>query len=67
MFIIFADMFLVGTAMLTFAMGLYVMFIGTRSMKEKGPWLSGSNLFGLFCMKVNFQKLFIFGHIFLGT
>lgn len=45
------DMFLVGTAMLTFGMGLFVMFVGTRSTKGKGPWLSGSNLFGLFSMK----------------
>jgi hypothetical protein len=47
--------------MLTFGMGLYVMFVGTRSTKGKGPWLSGSNLFGLFSMKVTFQKLFVFG------
>ena len=67
MFIIFADMFLVGTAMLTFGMGLYVMFVGTRSMKEKGPWLSGSNLFGLFSMKVislSSEAFCIWTHIF---
>ncbi|XP_059281557.1 uncharacterized protein LOC132035301 [Lycium ferocissimum] len=38
------DMFLLGTAMLTFGMGLYVMFVGSRN---KGP---GQNMF-------NFQTL----------
>lgn len=45
------DMFLVGTAMLIFGMGLYVMFVGTKTMKEKGSGLSGSNFFGLFYLK----------------
>ncbi|PON36241.1 hypothetical protein PanWU01x14_330010 [Parasponia andersonii] len=45
------DMFLVGTAMLIFGFGLYTMFVGSKSVKEKGPWLAGSNLFGLFYMK----------------
>lgn len=45
-------MFLVGTAMLMFGFGLYAMFVGSKTMKEKGPRLSGSNLFGLFYMKV---------------
>ncbi|KAF8410609.1 hypothetical protein HHK36_003141 [Tetracentron sinense] len=46
------DMFLVGTAMLMFGMGLYVMFVGTKNMKgENGKWLSESNLFGLFYLK----------------
>lgn len=44
------DMFLVGTAMLMFGVGLYTMFVGSKSVKEKG--LVGSNLFGLFQMKV---------------
>ncbi|KAJ1395922.1 hypothetical protein SESBI_33008 [Sesbania bispinosa] len=49
------DMFLVGTALLVFGVGLYVMFVGSRTTtstgKEKEPWLSGSNLLGLFHMK----------------
>ncbi|KAF5445038.1 hypothetical protein F2P56_034121 [Juglans regia] len=45
------DMFLVGTAMLMFGMGLYVIFVGKKTMTRKGPQLSGSNLFGLFYMK----------------
>ncbi|XP_057975514.1 uncharacterized protein LOC131162913 [Malania oleifera] len=45
------DLFLVGTAMLVFGMGLYVMFVGTKSIKEKGPRLPGSNLFGLFYLR----------------
>ncbi|XP_030931102.1 uncharacterized protein LOC115956984 [Quercus lobata] len=45
------DMFLVGTAMLIFGMGLYVMFVGTKTMKEKGSGLSESNFFGLFYLK----------------
>ncbi|KAG7941616.1 hypothetical protein I3843_16G054200 [Carya illinoinensis] len=45
------DMFLVGTAMLMFGMGLYVIFVGKKTMTGKGPRLSGSNLFGLFYMK----------------
>lgn len=50
--IIPADMFLVGTAMIMFGMGLYVIFVGKKTIKGKGPRLSGSNLFGLFPMKV---------------
>ncbi|KAF8377472.1 hypothetical protein HHK36_030851 [Tetracentron sinense] len=46
------DMFLVGTAMLMFGMGLYVMFVGLKDTKrENGRLLSGSNLFGLFYIK----------------
>ncbi|PON88026.1 hypothetical protein TorRG33x02_162280 [Trema orientale] len=45
------DTFLVGTAMLIFGFGVYTMFVGSKSVKEKGPWLAGSNLFGLFYMK----------------
>ncbi|KAB1220516.1 hypothetical protein CJ030_MR3G015769 [Morella rubra] len=45
------DMFLVGTAMIMFGMGLYVIFVGKKTIKGKGPRLSGSNLFGLFPMK----------------
>ncbi|XP_015881469.3 uncharacterized protein LOC107417366 [Ziziphus jujuba] len=46
------DMFLVGTAMLMFGFGLYAMFVGSNIIKEKGSTLSGSNLFGLFYMKM---------------
>ncbi|KAJ7966690.1 UPF0114 domain-containing protein [Quillaja saponaria] len=45
------DMFLVGMAMLIFGVGLYVMFVGSKTIKEKGAWLNRSNLFGLFYMK----------------
>ncbi|GMY28520.1 hypothetical protein FCV25MIE_23762 [Fagus crenata] len=45
------DMFLVGTAMLIFGTSLYVMFVGTKTVKGKGPLLSGSNFFGLFFVK----------------
>ncbi|KAG6674841.1 hypothetical protein I3842_15G066900 [Carya illinoinensis] len=45
------DMFLIGTAMLMFGMGLYVIFVGKKTMTKEGPRLSGSNLFGLFYMK----------------
>ncbi|XVE94784.1 hypothetical protein REPUB_Repub02eG0039000 [Reevesia pubescens] len=46
------DMFLVGTAMLIFGMGLYVMFVGTKTMKGGAPSsLPRSNLFGLFHLK----------------
>ncbi|KAF8022889.1 hypothetical protein BT93_F0411 [Corymbia citriodora subsp. variegata] len=42
------DMFLVGTAMLIFGVSLHVMFVGSQAKRERGPWLSGSNLFGLY-------------------
>ncbi|XP_021896465.1 uncharacterized protein LOC110813574 isoform X2 [Carica papaya] len=45
------DMFLVGTAMLIFGVGIHVMFVGSRNMKQKLPWLPHSNLFGLFSLK----------------
>ncbi|TQD77924.1 hypothetical protein C1H46_036526 [Malus baccata] len=45
------DMFLVGTAMLIFAVGLYAMFVGSKAARGKGPQFSDSNLFGLFYMK----------------
>ncbi|XP_058220927.1 uncharacterized protein LOC131331102 [Rhododendron vialii] len=45
------DMFLVGTALLVFGMGLHVMFVGTNHLQTKGPQLPGSNLFGLFHLK----------------
>ncbi|KAM0967876.1 hypothetical protein ACFX13_016614 [Malus domestica] len=56
------DMFLVGTAMLIFAVGLYAMFVGSKAAKERGPRFSDSNLFGLFYMKappawVNMQSV----------
>ncbi|KAK7362411.1 hypothetical protein VNO77_04522 [Canavalia gladiata] len=49
------DMFLVGTAMLIFGMGLYVMFVGSRTTsKETQQWLCGSesNLPGLFYVEL---------------
>ncbi|CAL8099967.1 unnamed protein product [Prunus armeniaca] len=48
------DMFLVGTAMLIFGVGLYAMFVGSKAVKEKGPRFSESNFFGIFYMKVPF-------------
>ncbi|XP_061367999.1 uncharacterized protein LOC133311013 [Gastrolobium bilobum] len=46
------DMFMVGTALLIFGVGLYVMFVASMTArKEKEPWLCGSNLLGLFYMK----------------
>nr|GMD09533.1 uncharacterized protein LOC109169728 [Ipomoea batatas]GMD89053.1 uncharacterized protein LOC109169728 [Ipomoea batatas] len=38
------DMFLVGTAMLTFGIGLHVMFVGSNNSKEQMPPLPGSHL-----------------------
>ncbi|XP_010255024.1 PREDICTED: uncharacterized protein LOC104595815 [Nelumbo nucifera] len=47
------DMFIVGTAMLTLGVGLYALFVGTNNMKKgNGALLSGSNLFGLFRLKM---------------
>lgn len=46
-------MFLVGTALVVFGIGLFAMFVGSEKMKEKNQkWISRSNLFGLFYMKV---------------
>lgn len=46
-------MFLVGTALVVFGIGLFAMFVGSEKMKEKNrKWISRSNLFGLFYMKV---------------
>ncbi|XP_076945524.1 uncharacterized protein LOC143616628 [Bidens hawaiensis] len=42
-------MFLVGTAMLIFGMGLHVMFVGSQS--SKGRTVPPSNFFGLFYLK----------------
>lgn len=48
------DMFLVGTALLTFGMGLYVMFSAPNKMKQPTSMnITTSNLFGLF----NLQRL----------
>ncbi|XP_016503991.2 uncharacterized protein LOC107822011 [Nicotiana tabacum] len=38
------DMFILGTAMLTFGMGLYVMFVGSRNINVKGDQGTGKNL-----------------------
>ncbi|XP_011649596.1 uncharacterized protein LOC101218655 isoform X2 [Cucumis sativus] len=46
------DMFLVGTALIVFGIGLFAMFVGSEKMKDKNQkWSSRSNLFGLFYMK----------------
>ncbi|XP_024972026.1 uncharacterized protein LOC112510904 [Cynara cardunculus var. scolymus] len=44
------DMFLVGTAMLVFGMGLHVMFVGSQGSKSQ---LHSSNFFGIFHLKEN--------------
>lgn len=46
-------MFLVGTALLIFGVGLYAMFVGSKNIKEKSSQIPGSNLFGFFYLKVN--------------
>uniref|UniRef100_A0A7N0TBI8 Uncharacterized protein n=1 Tax=Kalanchoe fedtschenkoi TaxID=63787 RepID=A0A7N0TBI8_KALFE len=46
-------MFLVGTAMLMFGMGLYAMFVGSKHVKEGALHLPRSNLFGLFRFRVS--------------
>ena len=48
-----ADSFLVGTAMLIFGVGLYVMFVGSKNPKDEALSLPDSNLFGLFSLKVS--------------
>ncbi|TKY58923.1 hypothetical protein E2542_SST15998 [Spatholobus suberectus] len=46
------DTFLIGTALLIFGVGMYVMFVGSSTTgKETEPRLCGSNLLGLFYMK----------------
>ncbi|EEF52510.1 uncharacterized protein LOC8260922 isoform X1 [Ricinus communis] len=45
------DMYLVGTAMLIFGVGLYAIFVGSKGSKGNGQWLPESNLFGLFYLK----------------
>ncbi|PWA84269.1 hypothetical protein CTI12_AA160320 [Artemisia annua] len=46
------DMFLIGTAMLTFGMGLHLMFVGSsRASKGNGLPIPQSNFFGLFYLK----------------
>ncbi|GJY29165.1 hypothetical protein Tco_0404932 [Tanacetum coccineum] len=40
-----------GTAMLTFGMGLHLMFVGSRASKGKGLPIPPSNFFGLFYLK----------------
>ncbi|KAG9440826.1 hypothetical protein H6P81_020991 [Aristolochia fimbriata] len=46
------DMFLVGTAMLLFGTGIYVLFVSPKEVKGKERLLiSGSNFFGLFRLK----------------
>ncbi|KAJ9186645.1 hypothetical protein P3X46_002192 [Hevea brasiliensis] len=44
------DMFLVGTAMLIFGVGLHVIFVGSKNLKQNAL-LPGSSLFGLFFLK----------------
>ncbi|CAL5349145.1 unnamed protein product [Camellia sinensis] len=54
------DMFLIGTAMLIFGMGLHVMFMGSKYLKGKGSQLPPSNFFGLFYLKLLRTKIMNF-------
>ncbi|KAL5715079.1 hypothetical protein ACHQM5_016957 [Ranunculus cassubicifolius] len=45
------DMFLAGSSLLVFGIGLYTMFIGTSKIKGQSGLLSGSSFFGLFRLK----------------
>ncbi|KAI3737046.1 hypothetical protein L2E82_27041 [Cichorium intybus] len=45
------DMFLIGTAMLVFGMGLHVMFVGSQSLRSQGSQLPSSNFLGNFYLK----------------
>ncbi|CAL5418189.1 unnamed protein product [Camellia sinensis] len=54
------DMFLIGTAMLMFGMGLHVMFMGSKYLKGKGSQLPPSNFFGLFYLKLLKTKIMNF-------
>jgi uncharacterized membrane protein YqhA len=50
-----ADVYLAGTVMLIFGMGLYGLFISNASAEvpsESDRALSGSSLFGMFALKV---------------
>lgn len=58
------DVYLLGTVMLVFGMGLYELFVsnlGTAKSlsEEKGPYRS--NLFGLFTLKVSFKFVLVIG------
>ncbi|XP_072989834.1 uncharacterized protein [Typha latifolia] len=45
------DMFLLGTALLTFGLGLYVMFANSNEIKKKNRWQTAQSNFGLFSLK----------------
>uniref|UniRef100_A0A7C8YUN9 Uncharacterized protein n=1 Tax=Opuntia streptacantha TaxID=393608 RepID=A0A7C8YUN9_OPUST len=45
------DMFIIGTAMLIFGMGLYTMFVGSESTERSLQQVPQSNFFGLFSLK----------------
>ncbi|CAL9129757.1 uncharacterized protein LOC135643514 isoform X1 [Musa acuminata AAA Group] len=45
------DMFLVGTALLTFGISLYVMFASSEEMKQKRGWQTAKSCFGSFNLK----------------
>ncbi|URE15942.1 Uncharacterized protein family, UPF0114 [Musa troglodytarum] len=45
------DMFLVGTALLTFGISLYVMFASSEEMKQKRGWRTAKSCFGSFNLK----------------
>jgi hypothetical protein len=52
-------MFLIGTALLTFGMGMYIMFYGSRSIQNPGMQGDNSHL-GSFNLKVTEICRFLF-------
>ncbi|CAL5332318.1 unnamed protein product [Camellia sinensis] len=55
------DMFMVGTAMLVFGMGLHVMFVGSKHGNSSHLPTPSSNLFGLFNLNANTSKMGMHG------
>ena len=55
-----ADMFLVGTVMVVFGMGLHLLFVGSERMQGKGQWPSNSNLFGLSYLRVSLLSICLY-------
>ena len=49
-----SDMFLIGTALLTFGMGMYTMFYGSQSIQQQARHVDTSHL-GAFNLKVNWS------------
>lgn len=63
----YADVYLAGTVMLVFALGLYELFISNASANlhpKDDPALTGSSLFGMFALKV-IENPFLNSYVFL--